>query len=206
MRIPPPARVLLAMAAAHQCVCAENRFTVAVFNYAAAPSSVIALAAEAAHRAFLNAGIESRWLICEPEGRLREPPEGLYLELFVMPQLRAPVTGHAGEHPAGYAMPSGFAHPRAYAFYDAATTAAGRTLRPVDVVLGCILAHEAGHLLGLHHQRYGVMRANLEPADMDNAVMGRAFNSEEKKRLRAALAASASGAVQLRTFAAKRAW
>jgi hypothetical protein len=84
-------------------------------------------------------------------------------------------------------MPEGFNHPRAYAFWDAANDAADRTQRPLYVVLGCILAHEAGHLLGLTHQQRGVMRANLEAIDMDDATMGRPFSSGEAGKLRAAV-------------------
>jgi hypothetical protein len=84
-------------------------------------------------------------------------------------------------------MPDGLAHPRVYAFYDAARMVADRTTRPVSLVLGCIFLHETGHLLGLSHQPHGVMRANLDGGEMDYAAMGRAFTSGEGESLRAAL-------------------
>lgn len=187
MRIPSLAGALLATVAAPWCVWPQSPVTVAVFNCAGVPHSILAPAVETARRAFLCARIESRWLLCGAEGCPQQLPAGSYLELFVMPRLRAPLTDRADTHPAGYAMPDTFAHPRAYAFYDAARMVAERTLRPLDVVLGCIFIHEAGHLLGLRHQPHGAMRADLDAADMDSTAMGRAFNGEEGRKLRAAV-------------------
>ena len=103
-----------------------------------------------------------------------------------MPRLVQPLDAGVS-HPAGYAMLGDIPHPRAYASYDAAQQAADGTLRPLYVVLGCIFVHETSHLLGLHHQPRGVMRANLRTNDMDNTTSGRAFTAEEQKQLRAAI-------------------
>lgn len=187
MKIAPPARAVLALAAAQWCVCAQPPVTVAVYNLASVPDSEVRFAVDTAHRAFQAARIQSRWIICGAESCHEQLPSGAYLELFIMPRLRAPISGSDGTHPAGYAMPEGFARPRAYAFYDAARSVADRTLRPLYLVLGCILIHETGHLLGLRHQPHGAMRANLDAAGMDYTAMGRPFNSQEKDELRAAV-------------------
>jgi len=186
MRTFPPARALLAMAAVHACACAQGLVDVAVFNYADVPRSVLAPAAETARRALLTARIESRWVICEAGACPQDLLGASYLQVFVMPRLLAPLTDRPDVHPAGFAMIAGFAHPRAYALYDAAAMAAERTMRPMYEVLGCILIHEVGHLMGLGHQPHGAMRANLEAADMDSTTMGRAFTAEEGRKLRAA--------------------
>jgi hypothetical protein len=187
MRIPPLARVPIAIAASHLCVCAQSRINVAIFNYAAAPRWMLSGAGEAAHRALLGVHIESRWMICEPDACKQEIPAGAYMEVYLMPRLRVPLTNRQDGHIAGYAMPDAFAHPRVYAFYDAASVVAGRTTRPIEIVLGCIFLHETGHLLGLGHRPHGVMRANLEGDDMDSVAVGRAFSADEGERLRAAL-------------------
>ena len=187
MRIPPLARVLLAIAASHLCVCAQSRINVAIFNYTGAPRWVLSRAGDVARRAFLGVHIESRWVICEPDACKPEIHGGAYIEVYVMPQLRAPLTARRDVHVAGYAMPDGFAHPRVYAFYNAARVVADRTTRPIEIVLGCIFLHETGHLLGLGHRPQGVMRANLEGDDMGSVAMGRAFSADEGERLRAAL-------------------
>jgi len=185
MKILPLARALLAAAAAHACVCAHGHIMVAVFNYAGAPRSVVAPAVEAARMAFLNAGIETEWAVCDSEECTPAlSVDGPYLELLVMPRLRGSMPGH----PAGYAMTGGpYLRPRAYAFYDAVKSAADREVRPMSLVLGCVLVHETAHLLGLQHQSHGVMRANLNGGDMDNLAVGRAFSAEEGKQLRAAV-------------------
>jgi hypothetical protein len=183
MRMTPLARTLLAIAAAHSCAHAQSGLTVAVFNYSGAPRSVLGTAIATARMAFLSVRIESRWVVCGPE-KCAEP-SGVPIELFVMPRLRAPLTDRV-EFPAGYAMPDAFAHPRAYALYGPAKIAADVTLRPIGIVLGCIFVHEIGHLLGLSHQPHGAMHANLEPDDMDRIITGRAFNSFEAAKLRAA--------------------
>lgn len=197
MRIPPLARVLLAIAAAHLCVSAQSRINVAIFNYAGAPSWVLSRAGDAARRAFLGVHIESRWVICGPDACKQEIPVGAYIEVYVMPRLRVPLTNRRDVHIAGYAMPDGFAHPRVYAFYDAASVVAGRTTRPIEIVLGCIFLHETGHLLALGHRPHGVMRAYLDGDDMDSVAVGRAFSPDEGERLRAAL----NPAVNLRAAA-----
>jgi len=187
MQVSPLARVALALAAAHWCVCAQPGVRVAVYNLAGAPDWEIKFAVETAERAFRAGGVESHWVICGPNACNQDLPKTPYLELFLMPRLLAPIQSDMSHQPAGYAMPTGFARPRAYAFYDAARSVAERTLRPLYLVLGCILIHETGHLLGLHHQAHGAMRANLEAVDMDYTAMGRAFDAEEKRKLRAAL-------------------
>ena len=184
MKIPPLARALLILAAAPECVCSQVHLEVDVFNYAEAPHAVIAPAMETARQAFLAAGIHSRWLACTPERCGDEPPAELRLELYVMPRMLTPI---GAGHTAGYAMATGILSPRGYAFYDSVQAVSERTLRPASVVLGCILAHEAGHLLGLLHQAHGVMRANLESVGIDEATMGRAFNADEASKLRAAV-------------------
>ena len=188
MRIPPLARVLLAIAASHLCVCAQRSVTVAIFNYAGASSWVLSQARDTARMALLDVQIESRWVICEPDACEHEIPAGAYIEVYVMPRLRGPLTDRRDvnvKRATRCRMVS--AHPRVYAFYNAARAVAERTTRPIEVVLACIFLHETGHLLGLGHRPHGVMRANLEGDDMDSVAMGRGFSADEGESLRAAL-------------------
>ena len=180
---------LLVLATTTPAGSAPQEFTAAVYNYAGASEPVITQAVEAAHRAFLAAGVNSQWRICRPEGCVQSPPaEGLYLQLFLMPRMRVAVSDVIAGHPAGFAIVDVLSNrPRGYAFYDAVHEVSDRTYRPLYAVLACVLVHESGHLLGLKHQPHGVMRPGLEPYEMDSALSGRAFTPKEEKLLRAAL-------------------
>ena len=188
---------LLGVAAAVLVSGAPREFTAAVYNYTGASEPVISRAVEAAHRAFLAAGIESEWRVCEPTGCVQPPPsEGLYLQLFVMPSMLPAVSDAVAGHPAGFAIVDVLSNrPRGYAFYDAVNEVSDRTFRPLYAVLACVLVHESGHLLGLKHQPHGIMRDGLEPSDMDAALSGRGFTLKEQRLLRAALGREADSLV-----------
>jgi len=195
MRIPPLVQALLWAAAARQCVYAQNRLTVAVFNYANIPHRELAGAIRTARWAYRAAGIESDWVVCNiPAGDSLDcteslPPDGLYLELAVMPKRAKTldVLLDRGE-PAGLAITGAeFIRPRAYVFYSATKNAAELAVREFDVVLGCVLVHESAHLLGLGHEKRGVMRPQIDAHDIDDALAGRPFSLGEIRQLRAAV-------------------
>jgi hypothetical protein len=202
---------MLVMAAARTCVCGQspwqggiappaqrlfpvaeksgslrNDMTVAVYNYAGAPDSVLLPAMDMARQALSASRVSSRWVICEPERCREKVLPGSYLELILLPRLQ-PVEGIVRGHPAGYAFRGTLPQHRAYASYDSARQVSEWKLRPVQLVLACILLHETGHLLGLRHGVRGAMRANLEGEDMDDVVRGRAFTAAEGAQLRVAV-------------------
>jgi hypothetical protein len=186
MIISPLARVVLVMAAAQPCVCEQSHVTLAVYNYAGAPDSVLLPAVATARWALQASRVPSRWVICEPKACREKLSPGSYLELILLPRLQ-PIRGGGSGHPAGYAFQGPLAH-RAYASYSSAQQVSEWQLRSVELVLACILIHETGHLLGLPHQAHGVMRANLEAEEMDAVVRGRAFSAAEGAQLREAVA------------------
>jgi len=186
MRPSTPEGILLVLAMAHTCALAQEPVTVTVIDCANAPPAVMRTAVATARNAFALTQGNFRWVIGN-RGQCDEPQPNSNFEVLVMPRLRGPLNARGEVRAAGYVMPTGFDRPRAYAFLDAARTAAERTTRPVDEVLGCILIHEVGHLLGLGHQPHGAMRAQLEGLEMDRATSGRAFTGEEARQLRLAL-------------------
>ena len=195
MRLQPLWTALPVLSVAALGHSAPPQFTVAVFNYAGASDTVMTRAVETASREFRSAGVESRWVVCAPQGCGQELPGAGLLQLFLMPRMRAAAADAVGGHPAGFAIVDKRSFcGRGYAFYDAVTEVADRTFRPVYIVLAGILVHESGHLLGLKHQAHGIMRPNLEAEDMDNAIRGRAFSPQEQKLLRLALDHPAAGA------------
>lgn len=174
MRFLPLARALVLIGACRMCVYAQPPIAISVCDDAAMPKWVMTEAIETARMAFLAARMETRWMGCDTAADL---------EIRVMPRLLRPVTPHGDRMGAGYAMPFGFAIPRAYAFYTAVATVANRTGQSIGAVLGCVWVHEVGHLLGLRHGQHGAMRGNLEAGEIDAVTAGRAFNLDEIRRL-----------------------
>jgi hypothetical protein len=191
MRIPSLVRTVFLLAAACGCLCAQHRLSVVVYNYAGAPDGVVAQAVTTARMAFRSAGIDTQWTACRATTGWPEncplPESGHYLELMIMRHAIAPPPGQAARHDiAGYALTdSDLPRPRAYAFYSITEGVAQRTMRPVGDALGCVLAHEAAHLLGLRHQAHGVMRETLDREGIDDTSIGRAFTMGDLDRLRA---------------------
>jgi hypothetical protein len=70
-----------------------------------------------------------------------------------------------------------------------------------DDLVGAVVAHEIGHLLGIRHARAGLMRANLEAADIVALRKGKLrFSPAEAGRMR--IAALSAGDDRLRYSAA----
>jgi len=186
---------MLWTAAAWQCACAQG-LTVVVFDYTGVPANEMAGAIRTARWAYRAAGIETSWTLCNfatPGSDACSQPlptDGRYLELAVMPRRTGTLdTKLIRGEPAGLALRGAdFLRPRAYVFYFVTKSAADLTLRPVGVVLGCVLVHESAHLLGLGHEKGGVMRGNINAQDLDAATSGRAFTADESVRLRAGVA------------------
>lgn len=72
-----------------------------------------------------------------------------------------------------------------WAYSGPARVLAERSHQSAGLVLGCILAHEIGHLMGLPHSRSGVMKANLGPDEILQAAIGRLwFTAQDSRVLR----------------------
>jgi hypothetical protein len=77
----------------------------------------------------------------------------------------------------------------AYLFYGRIVERGGEAGRHAAEVLGLVMAHEIGHLLGFAHTPTGLMRANWDQADWLAAAQGRLlFDRAQGELMRARIA------------------
>jgi len=162
---------------------------VLVYNYAKVPSGVLATAQREAQKILAAAGALIVWVDC-----LEKPPSSESKELCQRgwsaqtPGLRL-LSGHVtrmyGDREFGFATIPVLAtvnYERIAAWY-------GRDDAPyvLPVMLGCVMAHELGHLLlrDLGHSTIGVMQPQLGNEQMRQALTARLrFTSQQAKLIR----------------------
>jgi hypothetical protein len=168
---------------------ARETMRVVVFDNTGIPKGTLQKAVETAGAAFHVAGVTTDWKVCvvsrdRRHERCSLPPAGSYLEVIIIPDWPNPrVGGDALGLALTLASKQGVV---SYAFSNPVKELAKHTDQPVDVVLGCVMAHEIGHLIGLRHAPSGIMKPKFERRDLGEAAMGNLhFGSEEARRLRA---------------------
>jgi hypothetical protein len=137
----------------------------------------------------MEAGIEVAWRSCGEaieDVMCHGAPATNQIVVRLLPG-RPPI----GEHACGAALvPSRAAGHFASVFVDCVRSAASELRVAEDVVLGCTLVHEIGHLLmGVNsHGSQGLMQAQPRPIDWERAVHnGLKFTESETRKLQQAL-------------------
>jgi matrixin len=205
--------VIICAALCVSTLAAQDRYAIAVIDYAGVPEKVLSRAVKLARETFSDSGVRLRWVVCDATGGKPAecseelPEDGRYLSLNIMPSARARPAGPLPKGDlAGYTLTgAGMARQaRSFVFYDAVGAFAEKNRRPRHEILGCVAIHEIGHMLGLKHAEQGAMQAALRPLAMDDVAHGLAFSAFESRALRAAarrltdLPSSASVAAILR--------
>lgn len=165
--------------------------TIQVYNYSRASPAVLSQAEREAGRILEQAGVRASWLECPviPAPAIsRRPcekaPEATDIRLRV---LAGPVKKHSPDSVFGFA-----AHPvLASVYYDYSANRAHSDDAEFElpVILGCVMAHELGHLLlgSNSHSSSGIMQPRWEPEHVRQLITGKLlFTPEQSKLMRIA--------------------
>ena len=162
---------------------------VKLFNDAAVSKTVLNTAADDAAWILKSACVKVVWIPCPPVSRSNMSPCAAPVGALELHMLPAPLTNDFHGDTLGIAMPYLDAGDRAAVFVSRVReTAAGNPeIAGVEDIMGCVIAHEIGHLL-LHsntHVSEGIMRANFRQIDLIKGFQRRlVFTPGERETIR----------------------
>jgi len=168
----------------------EDAVTILVYNYVQAPAKRLIEAERQATAILGRAGVHPFWLDCPlplPEdGRVCR--RGFTAVTFRLAVLSAVKRSPLVDPLFGVALPPDFAG----VYYDSLPPlpAGDQSQFDADLVLGCVMTHEIGHLLlgKREHSIAGIMRQRWGPEDIRMALRGElVFLPEEAKLIRSAM-------------------
>jgi len=183
------------MAAGAACYGASDNLTVVMFDSAGVPRAVLDTAGKEAQWVFRAADVQTNWSVCQgssdPTQHCLLPPAGSYVQVRIMGRA-VDDTSHSRSNFARGAYATRCApEERCFtAYVDYATVLAYARVaeQPVGVALAYVMAHEIGHLMGLEHSPCGVMKADFNRHDLQDAAASRLrFAADDARRLRSAV-------------------
>jgi hypothetical protein len=155
--------------------------TVLVFNFRQAPAETLVKAEKEAGRIFEEIGVSVTWRDC-PTGD--EPCRKGPGRVFVLAMMAGPVQNKFLDTISGYAL---LPDHLAAVYYDYLPRMPGGESNKNDtaLVLGCVIAHELGHLLlrAHGHSIAGIMQANWGIEQTQLALMSQLSFLPEEARL-----------------------
>jgi hypothetical protein len=156
-----------------------------VLDYAGVPTATLSSFRPPASEVFKQSGIASEWPTCRIEARQGECGPLADSEVYVK---IVPKPAPGGKTKYGTTVRQGGRSLFAYVFWTRVEQAARHHGVTPSLLLGHVIAHEAGHLLGLQHAPTGIMQCEFGADEIQGAGQGKLrFSPEEAASLRDAL-------------------
>jgi hypothetical protein len=161
--------------------------TVLVYNQAQASPATLAGAEREAGRIFGAAGVRAVWLDClgqhagdDPQGLCSKAHEATDVALRVLP---GPIRHTLHDHRFGFAVPPVLAS--VYYEYVVRLAKIDDAELELPTILGCVIAHEVGHLLlgPNSHSLVGIMRPQWDGKEIRLALMGELLFTYHESKL-----------------------
>ena len=173
----------------------DATLTVRLYNYAGVSEEILQEAGEGTQAIYRRAGVETRWIECPTRAdqpsmdpSCSERPGPHVIQMRIMPRASEALLESVGRLVYGYAMPSktgGFGT-IATIFWDRVRASAVLSKVSEAGLLGCVMAHEGGHLLlGMNsHSNHGLMSGRWEQEEFNKIAEGAfSFFGREKKKV-----------------------
>lgn len=189
--------VLCVVGSAQESFGQNQPVSVSVFSDVQIPLQVLAVSERSASQIFSNAGINIAWINCvHAPGAIADPDctKTYGLGDFVL-RITSHVSGATSDSACGVAwLGTGGTGMYADIFWSRVQQLHTDSTVDLGQILGCIMAHEIGHLLlgANSHSVSGLMQARWRADELGRIALGTLFFSpEQSQRMRAHLSAAA---------------